>query len=447
MPACSRRVARAVAVCTVAIVVSAGALSAHDFWLVPDAFQVASGGTISIRGQSSTKFPTSGSATAPDRVAEARVVGATSDERITDLSVSGTSLLIRHRPAAAGQRIVAVALAGRSSRVTPAALKRYIALEGAPELADHYEREGAYPKADTIAQTAAKFAKTVVEVGSGGPRAFAKVVGHALELVPVDDPSALRAGDTIAVRLLYHGRPVPGVHLRAGAASLGSATDAAATTDRVSKDGAADPRPDLVIATGGDGVARVPLGEPGLWNVRTLYAAPQAGGADAWEVYFATLVFDVRGARGTTGGEVGPNGSRAAPASDSADVVATVGRFHAALAAGDSAGALALLADDVTILESGDVETRDAYRSHHLNADIAYARAVPSTRTVTRVVVVGDAAWVSGTSTTRGQYNGRDVNSAGAELVVLTRAPRAPRGWAIRAIHWSSRRVTPRPTP
>ena len=38
---------------------------------------------------------------------------------------------------------------------------------------------------------------------------------------------------------------------------------------------------------------------------------------------------------------------------DSATVVATVDRFHAAVAGGDSLGALALLAPDAVVLESG----------------------------------------------------------------------------------------------
>ena len=122
--------------------------------------------------------------------------------------------------------------------------------------------------------------------------------------------------------------------------------------------------------------------------------------------------------------------------SDSAAVVATVERFHAALAAGDSTAALALLAPDVIILESGGVETRDEYRAHHLPGDIAFARAVKSERGPMRVAVRGDVAWASGTSTTQGEFRGRPINSAGAELVVLTRAPE---GWRISALHWSSR--------
>ena len=123
--------------------------------------------------------------------------------------------------------------------------------------------------------------------------------------------------------------------------------------------------------------------------------------------------------------------------SDSADAVATLHRFHAALEKGDSASALALLASDVTILESGGVETLAEYRSHHLAADIEFAKAVPSKRTVVSVNVAGGVAWVSSTSLTQGTNNGRAVNSAGAELIVLKKVGA---DWKISAIHWSSRR-------
>ena len=132
----------------------------------------------------------------------------------------------------------------------------------------------------------------------------------------------------------------------------------------------------------------------------------------------------------------------AAPSSDSAAAVAAVTRFQRAIAVGDSASALGLLAADALVLESGDVETRAEYRAHHLPADIEFARAVPSTRTVRAVVVHGDAAWVSSTSKSRGAFRGRAISSAGAELTVLSRSDRdAP--WRIRAIHWSSHRTGP----
>ena len=123
---------------------------------------------------------------------------------------------------------------------------------------------------------------------------------------------------------------------------------------------------------------------------------------------------------------------------DSAAVAAVVERFHHALAEGDSVAALGLLAEDAAIVESGGIESRQEYRSHHLPADIAFVRAVKGTRSPVRVNVRGDVAWATATSTARGRYRGRAVSSAGAELMVLTRARD---GWKINAIHWSSRNL------
>ncbi|MEO8193596.1 MAG: DUF4440 domain-containing protein [Gemmatimonadales bacterium] len=125
---------------------------------------------------------------------------------------------------------------------------------------------------------------------------------------------------------------------------------------------------------------------------------------------------------------------------DSAAVAGTVNAFHRALSSGDSAAALAALAGDAVVLESGELETRAAYRSHHLAGDIAFAKAVRSERGPLNVTVEGNTAWTTATSTTQGAYNGRQINSAGAESMVLTRSKDV---WRIRSIHWSSRTQRP----
>lgn len=122
--------------------------------------------------------------------------------------------------------------------------------------------------------------------------------------------------------------------------------------------------------------------------------------------------------------------------SDSAAVVRVVMEYHDALARGDSAAALRLLAPDAVILESGGLETRDEYRSHHLPGDIGFASAVPSERGAIRVTIQGEVAWAVSTSITQGTFRDRTINSSGAELMVLTRTGAT---WQIRAIHWSSR--------
>jgi ketosteroid isomerase-like protein len=118
------------------------------------------------------------------------------------------------------------------------------------------------------------------------------------------------------------------------------------------------------------------------------------------------------------------------------EVTAVVDAFHHALASGDSTTALSHLAEDVTILESGGVEDKTHYRSGHLGGDMRFAQSVPRERGEIQVRMVGDVAWAYSTNTAQGQMGDREINSQGAELVVLAREGGT---WTIKAIHWSSR--------
>ena len=121
---------------------------------------------------------------------------------------------------------------------------------------------------------------------------------------------------------------------------------------------------------------------------------------------------------------------------DSAQVAGVIVAYHDAMKKGDSTAALAMMTMDAIVLESGGVETREEFRAHHLPADIRFAQAIESKRGPILVRVQGNTAWASSTSTTQGDYNGRAINSNGAELMVLTKTAQ---GWKIAAIHWSSR--------
>ena len=122
------------------------------------------------------------------------------------------------------------------------------------------------------------------------------------------------------------------------------------------------------------------------------------------------------------------------PVADPA-IAAVVGAFRDALGRGDSAAMLALLAPDIVICESGDVEARAEHRAHYRLADVEFARPVRTIRGSHRAVQEGTAAWASGTSEVTGRVRGRQVESQGAELIVMSRGAEA---WRIRTIHWSS---------
>lgn len=130
--------------------------------------------------------------------------------------------------------------------------------------------------------------------------------------------------------------------------------------------------------------------------------------------------------------------ARSALTQDEADAAKTVEQFHAALARDDGNAAMTLLATDAVILESGSIESRSDYEVHHLPEDIKFAKTVHSTRSNVDVRVEGDTAWLTSQSHADGAFEGKAIKSTGVELSVLTRTDK---GWRIRAIHWSSRRI------
>lgn len=124
-------------------------------------------------------------------------------------------------------------------------------------------------------------------------------------------------------------------------------------------------------------------------------------------------------------------------AADEKAIRSAVEAFHSAIRRGDRAAALDLLAPGALILESGSAQSREEYAREHLAEDIAFAKAVPRALVNFAIERDGKVAWTTTTSQSVGSFKGRDVNSVGVELIVLSKSKS---GWRIRAIHWSSRR-------
>ncbi|MEP6590447.1 MAG: DUF4440 domain-containing protein [Gemmatimonadota bacterium] len=128
------------------------------------------------------------------------------------------------------------------------------------------------------------------------------------------------------------------------------------------------------------------------------------------------------------------------PATDSVAVVRVVNQFHERMLAADTAGAAALLAPELVVMEGGAIERRADYLAHHLPADIEATRAAPSQRTLVHLTATTEMAVVASSSRTTREVRGQPMESTGAELMVLRRTVE---GWRISAIHWSSRSRRP----
>lgn len=121
----------------------------------------------------------------------------------------------------------------------------------------------------------------------------------------------------------------------------------------------------------------------------------------------------------------------------SATPAEVVDAFHAALDAGDREAALAQLAEEVVIFESGGAEmSREEYAGHHLGGDIVFSAAVDREIVDRRHEVVGQIAHVLSRTRTTGTFRDREIDATGVETMILQRREAT---WKIVHIHWSSR--------
>lgn len=267
----------AVATGAALLVGGAGAALAHDTWILPSRASVPPGQEVAFDLTSGMAFPASGSAIAPERVAAARVRLAGREEALPKPAGAARALRFRAPLHRAGIATVWVDLAAREVQLAPAQVAGYLAEIGAPDsVRAAYEArpEGARRWRERYT----KHAKTVVRVASPqralppGDASWRAPTQQALELVPDADPTALRAGDRLRVRLLARGAAVP--HHPLGVLGGGGARATLVRTDAA-------------------GRATIALPSAGRWLVRTTVLRAARDTMVDWESEFATLTVAV----------------------------------------------------------------------------------------------------------------------------------------------------------
>jgi uncharacterized GH25 family protein len=246
---------------------AAAAASAHDTWMLPGAFRVSPGATVSLAMTSGMDFPRAESPIGPDRVRRSGLrLGGRTAPLVAAAGAEALSLSGVAREA--GLATSFVELKPRTLALTPDQVEEYLAEIGATETAGPKWRAR---KDRRWRESYVKLAKSFVTVGGSSDESWAEPVGLPLELVPESDPARLRAGDTLVVRVLLDGVPLPG--LPVGAVRPGGAVPARAS----------------------DAAGRVSLAldAPGPWLIRATRLV-EAGARDLdWRSQFTTLTLEV----------------------------------------------------------------------------------------------------------------------------------------------------------
>ena len=188
----------------------------HDTWLIPDRFGAVPKTTVKLDLTSGMAFPKLDVGPKRERVESARFRLAGRTLEISDISAGANSLLFKSELPETGIATFWVKLPPRAIELNPAEVQEYLDEIDAPA---SLRRQWAEMEPKRWREVYTKHPKTFVRVGD--PKAdhsWAEPVGMALEIVPEKDPTILRDGDELSVRVLKNGTPYGAFSLNALAA-------------------------------------------------------------------------------------------------------------------------------------------------------------------------------------------------------------------------------------
>lgn len=145
---------------------------------------------------------------------------------------------------------------------------------------DGYQRGKNKKEVDNaiLCTSSLKFAKAVFTVGEAGGQAYSKPLGHAMEIIPLQDPAGLKTGDVLPVKVLMEGKPVRLFVFGTYSGFTESDNTFAYTT-----------------ATDKEGIARIKIIHDGTWLLIAKHEIPYPDTAECdMQRWAATLTFKVK---------------------------------------------------------------------------------------------------------------------------------------------------------
>lgn len=245
---------------------------AHDLWLVPAETAKASG-TVTIFANVGEEFPKSESA--PDVAAFPQRLLIRPDGTAGILQAKGKkdlSGVLHFETRGPGTYVAAVETKPRLLTLAAQDFNHYLATDGLPHIYELRYKEKSLDQPGR--ERYSKYPKALVRLGGAGGGDPARVLGLLLEIVPLDDPFQLKVGNTLRVRVLFRGKPLPDANLGWQLPDEGDF-------------------PRGTVRTDGKGEALVPIARTGLMAIRLTHMTRPKAADYEWESFWTTLTFRI----------------------------------------------------------------------------------------------------------------------------------------------------------
>lgn len=248
--------------------------AAHEFWMLPTPFSVAPGETTRLTMHVGEQFVGDLVPFSTRYVASLRHYAS---GRNMDLAgaVPAQVQLPALRLAIDQPGTHLVAFDSNPSQVTLSADKfhAYLHEEGLDHIVAHREKskQAAAPGRERFR----RHVKTILQGGKSSDETYAVRTGQRLEIIPLADPFAAGAGDSLPVQLLFDGKPLAGALVKAWHKRA---------------------RQTLIVRVLSDseGKAAFDLPYAGTWMISVVHMIPASGVKDIdWDSHWGNLTFEL----------------------------------------------------------------------------------------------------------------------------------------------------------
>ncbi|MEP7381672.1 MAG: DUF4198 domain-containing protein [Gemmatimonadota bacterium] len=272
-----RILVRSLALSIVALVVAAGVLAAHDMFLRPAQHFVAPNSSVLVRLFNGT-FSQSENSISRDRLQDVAIVAPTGRTRLDTArwSVEGDTSTFTLNATTPGTYVLGASTRPRVLALAGKEFNAYLADDGIPDELAARTKEGRLN--DGSRERYHKHVKALVQVGDTPDMGYSAVLGYPAEIIPLQNPYALKVGASLDLRLLVSGKPIGGQFVQYGG--------------RTPANGRVAQRS---VRSSAAGVARIPLDRTGTYYVKFIDMRRLANDTEAnYESRWATLTFAVR---------------------------------------------------------------------------------------------------------------------------------------------------------
>lgn len=259
------------------LLASAASLAAHDLFLKLESFFVRPESTVRVYVLNGT-FSKSEGAVTRDRLRDLSLVTSDGVRRLDSATweAPGNTSVLTLRTGVAGTYVIGASLLPREIRLEAKDFNTYLASDGVPDILAARRRDGELDQ--PARERYHKHVKAIVQVGGARTESYQTALGYPAELVPLNNPYALRAGGVLRVRALVEGDPVPNQLVIAGGRTTSGG--------RIAQQS---------VRTDSTGIARVRIRSRGAWYVKFIHMEPAVDDTTIdYESKWATLTFGVR---------------------------------------------------------------------------------------------------------------------------------------------------------